>query len=320
MPNNNVMKLYTHKLTEREKELIDKINKLKKEKNAVILVHNYQSPQFLEIADFAGDSFALAVEAQNTKADIIVFCGVTFMAETAKILNPAKKVIIPSPEAICPMAAMVDIDELNELKKKHPNAATVAYVNTTAEVKANVDICCTSANAEKVINSLEEDEIIFVPDQHLANYVQTKTKKKIIPWEGYCYVHSKINVELLMEAKKAHPNAEIISHPECCLDVLNESDHILSTSGMIKRVTESDAKEFIIGTESGMIEALKQAAPEKDFYSFGVVCLQQKKNTLQNVYNHLTAEDSLVSLPDEITNKARISLERMIDVGRNKDS
>ncbi|MBU2523750.1 quinolinate synthase NadA [Patescibacteria group bacterium] len=314
------MKLYTHNLTEDEKKLIAEINILKKEKNAVILVHNYQSPQILAVADYTGDSFALAVEAQKTTADIIVFCGVSFMAETAKILNPGKKVILPSIDAICPMAAMVDPDGLQHLKSQHPNAAVVAYVNTTAAVKALVDICCTSANAAKVVNSLDQSEIIFVPDKHLAAYVQTKTTKKIIPWEGYCYVHSKITLDRLKDAKNSHPNAEIISHPECPMEVLEASDYVLSTSGMIKRVQQSNSQEFIIGTECGMIEALKQVAPEKDFYTFGTICLQQKKNTLENVYEHLQNETQQVTIDQDIMDKARQSLEKMIAIGRNNEA
>ncbi len=297
------------------KELIKKINELKKQKNAVILVHNYQRPEIYDIADFLGDSLGLSKEASKTNADIIVYCGVTFMAETAKILSPSKKVLIPDKNAICPMACMATALGIKEMRKKHPKAAVVSYVNSTADVKAESDICCTSANAVKIVNYLEEDEVIFVPDINLGKYVQTKTDKKIILWDGNCYVHSNIIPDELVLAKKNNPDAVVYAHPECSPDVLQYADEILSTSGMIDRARASSAKEFIIVTECGMVELLSQKCPGKKFYSVGGVCFQQKKITLEKVYDCLKNETNEVNVDEEIMVKSRKALERMINVG-----
>lgn len=296
--------------------IIRKINKLKKEKQAVILVHNYQWPEIYEAADFLGDSLELSQAAAKTKAKIIVFCGVDFMAESAKILNPKKVVLIPEPQAKCPMAAMVTVEGLRELKKKHPRAAVVCYINTSAAVKAECDICCTSANAIKIINSLKEKEIIFVPDKHLAAYVQTQTKKKIIPWPGYCYVHSKILSESLRKAKKEHPRAEVVVHPECPLSVIKLADAVRSTSGMLYYAQQSKAKEIIVVTEMGMIERLKREVPDKKFYTIGGPCLQQKKNSLAKVYQALKKEQYKVDVPEKIRKRAAQSLQRMLKISK----
>ena len=295
-------------------ELIDKINRLKKEKNAVILVHNYQRPEIYRVADFLGDSLELARMASKTKADIIVFCGVDFMAESAKILNPDKTVLHPSSLSICPMAQMVTREQVLDMKKKHPKAAVVSYVNTTAEVKAVSDVCCTSANAVKVVNSLKEDEVIFTPDKNLALYVQTQTDKKIIAVEGHCYVHDKITPEAVRKARENYPNAKIMVHPECRMDVINLGDAVCSTSQMITYAKESSAKEFIAVTECGMVNRLKKEMPDKRFYAVGGTCIQMKKITLEKVYECLRDEKPTVEIDKDIMDKARRALERMLEV------
>ena len=299
--------------------LISKINKLKKEKNAVILVHNYQMPKIYKVADFIGDSLELSREAAKTDADIIVFCGVDFMAESAKILNPEKKVLIPIREAECPMAGMVSKKELLNLKKQYPNAAVVSYINTRAETKAESDICCTSANAVNIVNSLPQKEIIFVPDENLANYVQSKTNKKIIPWKGFCYVHAKITADQVKEAKKFHPDAKVLVHPECKLDVIKLADYVCSTSQMLYRAKEDSSNEFIIVTEQGMVERLKLELPEKKFYMIVATCVQMKKNTLEKVLISLQKETHPINLDEYIMKKARLSLEKMLEVSKKLD-
>ncbi|MBL7055202.1 quinolinate synthase NadA [Candidatus Woesearchaeota archaeon] len=301
-------------ITKEQKELIERINRLKKGKNAVILVHNYQRPEIYEIADFMGDSLELARKAMETDAKIIVLCGVDFMAESAKILNPEKKVLHPSKLSVCPMAQMVTKEQVLELKKKYPKAAVVTYGNSTAEVKSVSDIICTSANAVKVVNSLEEEEVVFTIDHNLAAYVQTKTGKRIIPIEGYCYVHDKIKAEAVKKAKKNHPGAKVMVHPECKMDVIELADAVCSTSQMIKYAKSSNAKEFIAVTECGMVNALKKEMPDKNFYSGGGTCIQMKKITLEKVYDCLLNEKNSVELDKEIMDKARMALKRMIDV------
>jgi quinolinate synthase len=295
-------------------EVIDRINRLKKEKNAVILVHNYQRPEIYEIADFIGDSLGLSKEAAKTKSDIIVFCGVSFMAETAKILSPQKKVLIPAKSAGCPLADGATVTMIRQMKKQHPKAAVVSYVNTSALVKAESDICCTSMNAVKVVNSLKEDEVIFVPDVNLGQYVQTKTDKKIVLWPGHCYVHSTVLAENVKEAKKQHPDAKIVAHPEAPQEVLALADFICGTGGMIKYAKESDAKEFIIVTEEGMTNRLKREIPDKTFYVAAGVCFNMKKTTLEKVYDCLLNEKNEIELDKEIMDKAGKALQRMLDV------
>jgi quinolinate synthase len=299
--------------------LIAKINELKKEKNAVILVHNYQRPEIYKVADFIGDSLELSREAAKTDADTIVFCGVDFMAESAKILNPDKKVLIPVREAECPMAGTVSKKDLLNLKKQYPNAAVVSYVNTRAETKAESDVCCTSANAVDVVNSLSQEEVIFVPDENLANYVQSKTNKKIIPWKGFCYVHAKITPNQVIEAKKLHPTAKVLVHPECTMDVIKLADYVCSTSQMISRAKQDPANEFIVVTEQGMVERLKMEIPEKKFYIIVATCTQMKKNTLEKVYKSLQEEIHPVSLDEEIMRKARLTLQKMLDISKKSD-
>lgn len=295
--------------------MIRKINALKKKKNAVILVHNYQRPEIYEVADYIGDSLELSKAASKTKARIIVFCGVDFMAESAKILNPNKKVLLPAVAAKCPMAAMVDIKKLKEMQKKHRKAATVCYINTSAETKAHCDICVTSANAVKVVKGLKNKEIIFVPDKNLALYVQTQLpRKKIIPWEGFCYVHSRILAEALKEAIKQHSKAEVLVHPECPPSVIKLADKVCSTSQMIYEAKESNKKEFIIVTEAGMVNRLNREVKNKNFYAVGGFCVQMKKNSLKKVYACLKQESNVINVPKDIRIKAKKSLDKMLKI------
>ena len=296
-------------------ELIKEILKLKKQKSAICLVHNYQRPEIYKIADFIGDSLELARAASKTDAKTIVFCGVDFMAESAKILNPEKTVLHPEKLAVCPMAQMVTVEQIKEMRKKYPKAAVVSYVNTTAEVKAESDICCTSANAVKIVASLKEKEVIFTPDKNLALYVQSKLQdKKIIILEGYCYVHDKILAESVKKSKELHPNAKVVVHPECRPDVIQLADAVCSTSQMITYCRESDAEEFIIGTEEGMLNRLKMDCPGKKFYCAGGTCLQMKKITLEKIYNALKNEKNKVEIKEEIRLKAKKALDRMLAI------
>jgi len=299
-----------------KKELIERINKLKKEKNAVILAHIYQRPEIYNVADFIGDSYGLSKKATETDAEIIVFCGVDFMAESAYILNPDKTVLIPTRLANCPMAAMVDVEGLRKLKAQCHNAAVVSYVNTTADVKAESDICCTSANAVKVVNSLEEDEVIFVPDSNLAHYVMRHTDKKIIPWNGWCYVHNKFSPESLIRAKAMHLAAKVLVHPECIPEVVDLADEVFSTTGMVNYVKQSPDKTFIIATEIGVIERLKLEFPEKVFFQAppGGTCLQMKKTTLTLVLDALEKEQFKVTVPENIRVRAKKALDKMLNV------
>ena len=297
-----------------EKQFTDEILRLKKEKDAVILVHNYQRGEIQEVADHLGDSLGLSQQAAQVEASIIVFCGVLFMAETAKILSPSKKVLLPRTDAGCPMAQMVDAQGLRALKSRHPKAVVVTYVNSTAEVKAESDVCCTSANAIQVVQNIEADEIIFTPDKNLAHYVQRFTDKNIIPWDGFCYVHNRFSEEEVRRAKQAHPDALLIVHPECPAEVIDLADEVLSTSGMARIAQESPNKTFLVGTEEGMLYRLKKENPDKTFYSAGVakMCRGMKATHLEDVYRSLLDEQHEIDLPEDIMNRARTSLERML--------
>jgi len=299
-----------------ENDLDERINKLKEKKNAVILVHNYQRPEIYRVADFIGDSYGLSKKATQTKANIIVFCGVDFMAESACILNPEKTVLIPTQLAKCPMAAMVDAHSLRKLKEQHPDAAVVSYVNTTAEVKAESDICCTSANAVEVVNSLKQKEVIFVPDANLAKYVARHSDKKIIPWDGWCYVHTKFTADGLKEAIRLHPDAKVVVHPECVPRVIDLADKVCSTTGMVDYVKKSQDNKFIIATEIGIVERLKLEAPEKKCLQAppGGTCIQMKKNRLELVLEALEKEQHVVTVPDDVRVKAKEALDKMLDV------
>jgi len=295
-------------------DLVDKIAKLKKEKNAVILVHNYQRPEIQDIADFLGDSLELAREAAKTDARIIVFCGVRFMAETAKILSPEKTVLLPRKEAGCPMADMITAEDLRRLKKNYPDAKVVSYVNTNADVKTESDICCTSANAVKVVKNISAKRIIFTPDKNLAAYCQRFTDKEIIPWNGCCYVHERITEKEVRLAKEKFPDALLLVHPECNPSVIELADEVLSTSGMLNFAKKSDKKRFLIGTEEGLIYRLKKENPEKEFYAAGTakMCRNMKLTTLHDVYLSLKEERYPIELTGEITKSAGETLNAML--------
>ncbi len=302
-------------------DLASRIRALVAEKNAIILVHNYQLPEVQDIGDFVGDSFGLAVQASETDADAIIFCGVNFMAESALILNPDKLVIHPEPESRCPMAAMANAESLELLKSEHPEAAVVSYVNTTAEVKAGSDICCTSSNAAKVCRSLPNKKIIFTPDVNLGSYVASQVpEKEMILWPGYCDTHqNRIKIKDLRILKEMHPDAEIIVHPECTPEVIDFADHAFSTAGMISHSQESDKTEFIIGTEREMVYRLRKDIPNKKFHAIDkAVCPNMKKITQKKVLASLETLSPRVELPEDIIRKARIPLERMVAVGRGE--
>lgn len=294
--------------------IIKKINQLKKEKNAIILVHNYQRPEIYEVADFIGDSLALSKKAAETDADIIIFCGVKFMAETAKILSPEKKVILPDMDAGCFMADMINADDVRELKEKHPGVPVVSYVNTTAEVKAESDICCTSANAVKVVESLPNEEVIFLPDKNLGQYVQSKTDKKIILSEGYCYVHNYIMPDVVKGMKIYYPESVVMAHPECTPDVLALADEVFSTSGMVKYAKESGKKEFVVITEKGMAGRLRRGFPDKIFHELNSACVGMKKITLQKVLDSIENEQFEINVDENIRVKAKKALDRMLEI------
>lgn len=292
----------------------EKILKLKKEKNAVLLVHNYQRPEIQEIADYLGDSLGLSQVAAETDADIIVFCGVKFMAETAKILSPDKKVLLPEDRAGCPMADMADRDEILRLKKEYPEAKVVTYVNTYADVKAVTDVCCTSGNAMKVIENIDADTIIFSPDKNLGAWIQRHTDKKLLLPEGFCYVHNRITPEEVIAAKEAKPDALCIVHPECPAEIIDLGDFVGSTEGMIKFAAESDAKEFLVATEQGLIDRLNREFPDKKFYAAGNVkmCHNMKKINIESVLAALEEEKYEITLDDETIAKSRAALDAML--------
>ncbi|MDK2896620.1 MAG: quinolinate synthase [Candidatus Atribacteria bacterium] len=294
----------------------DRIKELKQEKNAIILVHNYQLPEVQAIADYLGDSLGLSLQAAQTKADLIVFCGVYFMAETAKILSPEKTVIIPEPGAGCPMADTITPREMQELKKQHPEAHGLCYVNTSAAVKAECDIACTSANALSVVQKglTHAKSIIFVPDKYLAHYISTQTGRDFITWEGYCPVHAGILPQHILEKKRLHPQAEILVHPECRPEVAELADYVLSTEGMCRRAKASPAQEFIVGTEVGILHRLIRENPGKQFIpaSEEAICPDMKKITLEKVLLSLEAETPKVELSKEVISRAQKSIERML--------
>jgi quinolinate synthase len=294
----------------------DEILRLKEDRHAIILAHNYQPADVQDIADLTGDSLELSRAAATMDGDVIVFCGVDFMAETAAILSPEKTVLLPSNDACCPMADMITADELKLVKSRHPEAAVVCYVNTTAEVKAESDICCTSSNAVKVVNSLQEDRIIFVPDRNLGLYTQRFTKKDILPWEGFCTVHDRITPDHVRKAHDLHPDAIILVHPECRPEVIDLADHVASTSGIIRYVGDSTKKEFIIGTETGILHRIRKESPTKKCYPLSpeAICTNMKKTDLNKVRNALISLQPRITVPEEIAHRARCAIERMLAV------
>ena len=301
-------------------ELIREIAALREERNATLLVHNYQMPDVQSVADYLGDSLDLSRRAAESEAEVIVFCGVHFMAESACILAPEKTVLLPREDAGCPMADMVTPGALREKKKEHSDAAVVCYVNSSAAVKAESDICCTSANAVRVVESLEQEEVLFVPDRNLALYVQRFTEKKIIPWQGYCPTHHRIDADELRAAKQERPNAVLVVHPECTPEVIDMADEVLSTSGMVRFAAESEAEEFIIGTEVGLMERIQRENPHKRFYlaSSKLVCPNMKKTTLEAVAASLRALSPRITVEPEVAKKARQALERMLAIPRSQ--
>ena len=295
---------------------IEKIKKLKKERNAIILAHNYQRPEVQDVADYVGDSLGLAIEASKTDASVIVFCGVDFMAQSAKILNPDKIVLHPEMQARCPMAAMVDAAALKKLKEEK-KMDVVAYVNTTAEVKAIADMCCTSANAVKVVKSMP-DGVIFVPDENLGKYVKRFVDKEMILWPGFCPTHQAMSPEDIIEMKKEHPHAVVMAHPECMPDVIDLADKVASTEGMVKYAKESDAKEFIVATEVGLCYRMKKEMPDKEFYCIShAVCPTMKKITLDSLLRSLEKMQYEVKITEDVIERARKPLMKMIEMGRD---
>ena len=297
--------------------LIEKINRLKKEKNAVILAHNYQTPEIYHgVADIAADSLALAVEAEKTSADIIVLCGVHFMAETAKLMSPEKIVLIPDMDAGCSLAASLTGEDVRLLKKKYPGVPVVSYVNTSADVKAETDVCCTSANAVKVVESLKTDKVIFLPDQHLANYVAKQTKVKIISWKGSCIVHEQFSAKEIEDIRKANPGIKVIGHPECPSDVLDACDFAGSTGGMIDYVKKNQPKKVMLVTECSMSDNVQADNPNVEFIKPCNLCPYMKKINLQKILDCLENETNEIFIEEKMAKAARQSVQRMTEIGR----
>jgi quinolinate synthase len=320
--------------------LREQILKLKEEKRAIILAHNYQREEVQEIADFVGDSLELSRTAATIACDMIVFCGVRFMAESASILSPDKTVLLPEEFALCPMADMIHVDSprpvrtsfpgfpspppyiyppefsLKDIKAQYPGVPVVAYVNTTADVKAESDICCTSANVVKVLESLPGDEVICIPDKNLSMWAQKNTGKKVIAWDGYCNIHERVTPEDVRKARAEHPEALIMAHPECRLDVLEAADHVTSTSGMLRFAKSSPAREFVVGTEIGLMHRMRKENPEKLFYPLrkDMICPNMKKTSLESVLRAFRENTHLVKVPEHIRVPAKRALDRMLAI------
>ncbi len=302
--------------SQRDDSIEERILKLKKERNAVILVHNYQRGEVQDIADFLGDSLELSQKAAKTHADVIVFCGVHFMAETASILSPQKTVLLPDANAGCPMANMITDEQLRQKKKEIPGATVVTYVNSTAAVKAESDYCCTSANGVKVVSQIDNEEIIFVPDQYLGDYIARKTGKTMTLWPGYCPTHVRILPEDIIKQKQEHPKAKVVVHPECQPDVIALADEALSTSGIIRYAAREDVQELIVGTEVEILHRLNKENPGKKFIpaSRKAVCPDMKKITLEKILVSLETMTPEVKVPEEIRVRALRAVERMLAI------
>ena len=303
------------------KALCEEVLKLKEEKNAIILAHNYQTAEIQEVADFLGDSLELCIKASEIQdKHMVVFCGVDFMAETAYILNPDKKILIPDVKEECPMAHMLNANQIKKAKKQYPDAPVVLYVNSLAEAKAEADILCTSGNALKVVESLDADTILFGPDTNLGNYVAGQTNKEIIPipGDGHCYVHKMFNEGDIAFAREEHPNAEVIVHPECNIEVQNLADYALSTGGMLNHIKESDKEEFIIGTEIDFLTRVNNEVPGKKLYPLlsDAICKTMKLHTLENLKNALVNEEHIVTVPEDIREKSFNAVNKMIEVSK----
>jgi len=299
------------------KELQEEVLELKRELNAIIVAHNYQRPEVQDIADFTGDSLELARKCVGIKAKVIVFCGVLFMAETATILNPGTMVLLSHRDAGCPLADTIDVDSLREWKGRYPEAAVVAYVNTTAAIKAESDICCTSANGVEVVNAIPDEEILFIPDRNLGHYVSTRTDKKLILYPGFCATHDNLSVEEVKAARQRYPQAKVLVHPECRPEVIELADAALSTSQMLRYAKGSNAKIFLIGTEEGMLYPLRKQNPDKEFHliSNSLVCPDMKKTTLERVIETMKARKNIVTVPEEIRVRAKKAIDRMLAIG-----
>lgn len=298
-------------------EMIEEIKRLKVEKKALILAHNYQIGEVQDVADFVGDSFALAKYAQTTDQEVIVFCGVHFMAESAKILNPSKKVLLPAKDAGCPMADMITGEELKKFKEENPGIPVVAYVNTSAEVKAYTDICCTSSNAMNVVKSMGAEKILFVPDRNLGGFIGKQIPEvEIIPWNGFCITHERVEEEDVLEMKAAHPGVKLLIHPECNPEIVKYADFAGSTSQIIDFVVKSEDEEFIIGTEAGILHTIEKMAPNKKCHLLSkcLVCQNMKKTTLTHVYEALKYDQHEVIVDEEIRKRAESSLIKMLEV------
>ena len=294
----------------------EKVAKLRKELNAIILAHNYQRPEVQDLADFTGDSLELARKCVGSKAEVIVFCGVRFMAETAAILNPTSTVLLSHHDAGCPLADMIDVESLRQWKRRYPGAAIVAYVNTTAAIKAESDVCCTSANGVEVVDAIPNEEILFVPDQNLGHYVSTKTSKKVILYPGYCSVHANVTAEEVRLARQRYPQAKVLVHPECRAEVIDLADAALSTSQMLRYAKQSNHKTFLIGTEEGILHPLRKENQEKEFHliSDKLVCRDMKKTTLEMVLQTMETRSNVVTVPEETRVKAKQAIDRMLEV------
>ena len=299
------------------KELQEEVLELKRALNAIIVAHNYQRPEVQDIADFTGDSLELARKCVGIKAKVIVFCGVLFMAETAAILNPGTTVLLSHRDAGCPLADTIDVDSLREWKGRYPEAAVVAYVNTTAAIKAESDICCTSANGVEVVNAIPDEEILFIPDRNLGHYVSTRTDKKLILYPGFCATHDNLSVEEVKAARQRYPQAKVLVHPECRPEVIELADAALSTSQMLRYAKGSNAKIFLIGTEEGMLYPLRKQNPDKEFHlvSNSLICPDMKKTTLETVIETMKARKNIVTVPEEIRVRAKKAIDRMLAIG-----
>jgi quinolinate synthase len=311
---------YTSETCEDLAETIAEVNRLKRERRAVILAHNYQRPEIFEVADFIGDSFELARKAREVRdAEIIVFCGVHFMAETAKVFNPERMVLLPDMRAGCSLADSITADALAERKEEllqlYPDLKVISYVNCTADVKALSDACCTSANAAKVVNAIDSEHVLFVPDQNLANYVQTQTHKQIISWDGNCYVHHQITPAEIEKVKRGIPGLVVIAHPECRKDVLALADAVLSTSAMMRYARESSADKFLVVTECGLSDRLLMEIPDKHFYKACKLCRFMKMITLDGALDSLRNLRYEITLSDEVREGAKHALEQMLELG-----
>lgn len=304
-------------------ELVEKINELKKQKKTVILAHCYQNAEIDEVADFVGDSLYLSQKANETDAEIIVFAGVYFMAQTAKLLSPDKKVLLPRLESGCRMADMIDLEQVREFKSKHPNIPVICYINSTAEVKSECDMCCTSSNAVKIVKTMQErdgvDEVLFLPDTYLGKWVEQQLGNvKIITYPGFCPTHLQIKPKDILEARKKYPDAKVLAHPECHQEVTKLADYVGSTTGIMKYAIESDEKQFIIATEKGVVDRLKRDYPEKEFILIkeSIICPNMKWHTLQDIYNALEKEQHEITVDEEIAKKAVTCINRMLEISK----